>query len=467
MQTISILIALLLLSRSAVPAADAPSAITLRELPLLFADDSGIASSTGVVRTVHVAQRRDAPVIEPERPWEGERVYVYGSVYADAKDKSLRFWYMAAPDYVLYATSQDGVNWLKPSLGLLPFKDSTENNIVHRIHSPSVLLDIREPDPAKRYKMLGAKSGHYHAAYSADGLHWARYAKNPVLKYSDTITLTQDPVTGEYLAYHKCPAKVRGFGRRVVWLSRSRDFQTWTEPELVFVPDEEDDRWASGPDQRTEVYNMSVYPHAAGFIGLPTMFRVTAARRPKSELTPNQSPDDGPIDVQLATSADGRTWQRTQPRINIIPCGAPGTYDGGAILGVSSTCVHVGDKTWVYYTGLTTTHGGPMPPKRISIGRAEWRRHGFVSLDAAGQGRVETKPVQLSAPTLIVNANASRGKLRVTLLEADGRSIPGSAVLRADNTRWRAFTDAPTNRPVRVVLELNNARLYSVSNDTP
>ena len=54
----------------------AQPAVELCDLPLLFADDSGIASRTGVVRTVHVAQRRETPVIEPERPGEGERVYV-------------------------------------------------------------------------------------------------------------------------------------------------------------------------------------------------------------------------------------------------------------------------------------------------------------------------------------------------------------------------------------------------------
>jgi len=423
----------------------APPAISLRELPLLFADDNGIASSTGVVRTVHVAKTRSAPVIEADA-----RVYVYGSVYSE--NGLLRLWYMARPkgDQVLHTTSQDGLHWLK-------------GTNVFNIHSPSVLLDTHETDPAKRYKMLGSKSGGYHAAFSADGLHWSWYPKNPVLKDSDTITLTQAPVSGEYMAFHKRYTKVRGFGRRVVWLARSRDFQEWSEPELVFAPDEKDDTWATGPEQRTEVYNMSVYPHAAGFIGLPTMFRLTK-RIAKSEVKPGQSPDDGPIDVQLATSPDGRAWQRTEPRVNIIPHGAPGSFDAGAILGVTSTCVNVGDKTWVYYTGLTTGHGGAMPAKRLSIGRAEWRRHGFVSIDA---GRVETKPLQLSTPTLIVNADASRGELRVTLLEADGRPIPGISVLRTDDTRWCAFANAPTDRPVRVVLELNNARLYSVSSGAP
>jgi hypothetical protein len=459
----------------------------LRDLPLLFADDGGIAASNGVIRTVHTARTLNAPVIEPDRPWEGSRVYIYGSVYAGGigfqpmsagthgleAHATFRMWYMSRPqafsgDRVLYATSQDGVRWTKPAL------DSSGQNAVFSIHSPGVLLDTRDSDPAKRYKMLGSKGGGYHAAFSSDGLRWTSYPKNPVLKYGDTITLTQDLATGEYLAYHKRPAKVRGFGRRVVWLARSRDFQEWTEPEPVFAPDEDDDAWAKQPGQRTEVYNMSVFPHAAGFIGLPTIFRVTAARRPKSELTPGQSPDDGPIDVQLATSADGRTWKRTQPRVNVIPRGAPGSFDGGSILGVSSTAVHVSDETWVYYTAMTTTHGGPMPPKHLTIGRAAWRRHGFVSLDAAERGRVETKPLRLGAPSLIINADASRGQLRVALLESDGRSIAGhnledSEPLRADSTRWtarwRSGAAMPADRPVRVVVEMRNARLFSVSSE--
>ncbi|MFZ2639552.1 MAG: hypothetical protein WA117_01085 [Verrucomicrobiia bacterium] len=451
--------------------------ILLRELPLLFADDSGIAATHGVVRTVHPARTLNAPVIEADRPWEGARVYIYGSVYFDEAARQVRMWYMSRPqaysgDCVLYAVSQDGVRWTKPSLGIHALAGSAENNIVFNMHSPSVLLDTRETDPAKRYKMLGSKSSGYHAAFSADGLHWTLYPKNPVLKHSDTITLAQDPATGEYLAYHKRPAKVRGFGRRVVWLSRSRDFQEWTEPELVFAPDEEDDTWAQQPRQRTEVYNMSVFPHAAGFIGLPTLFRVTAPNRPKSEITPGQSPDDGPIEVQLATSADGRAWRRTQPRVNVIPRGAPGTFDGGSILGVSSTAAHVGDETWVYYTAMTTTHGGPMPPKRLTIGRAAWRRHGFVSLDAAERGRVETKPLRLGAPSLVVNADAHGGQLRVALLETDGRPIAGCALddsetLRENaarwTVRWRSGARAPTDRPVRVVLEMTHARLFSLS----
>jgi len=222
------------------------------------------------------------------------------------------------------------------------------------------------------------------------------------------------------------------------------------------------------------VNNLSVFPHAAGFIGLATMFRVLGKNREASELTPGQSPTDGIVDVQLITSADGRVWQRTHPRMSVIPRGPRGSFDAGTILGVSSACVDMGEDTWVYYTALTTSHGAPVPPKRISIGRAEWRRHGFVSLDAGERGRVETKPLRLGYSSLIINANAEGGELRVALLEADGSAIAGCALedcepLRADATCWRAHwrsgASAPTERPVRVVIAMKQAQLFSIASD--
>lgn len=468
---------------------EVPRVIELRDLPLLFADDSGVTASSGVIRTVHAARTRPAPVVEAQHPWEGSRVYIYGSVYRDARSGRYSMWYLGHPDVdetgakpvvpgfrkgkgdmVLFATSVDGLRWDKPALGLHSFQGSTANNIVFDLHSPSVLWDLRDPDPARRFKMVGTSSGKYYAAVSADGLKWTSYPdKKPILQSSDNISLTQDPTTGDYLAYHRRPTEIRG---RTVSLSRSPDFKTWSEPELVFAPDAEDDAWSKDPDERMEVNNMSVFPHAAGFLGLPTMFRVLGKNRKPFEVTAGQSPTDGIVDVQLVTSEDGRQWRRTIPRQSVIPRGVPGSFDAGTILGVGSTCVHAGKETWVYYTALSTSHGAPVPPKRISIGRAEWRLHGFVSLDSGERGRVETKAVRLTTSTLLLNANANGGEVRVALLEANGAAIPGFSAgecepLIADDTawgvRWKSGKELPSDRAVRVVLELKQSQLFSIS----
>lgn len=471
----------------------APEPLRLDRLPLLFADDAGIARRDGVVRTLHPAHTRAEPVLQADRPWEGSRVYLYGSVIFDPAQQRYVMWYLARPgseiqgslagkgdipglrhdgfDVVLYATSKDGVTWEKPELGVHSFRGSEKNNIVYDVHSPSVLLDPDAP-AAARYKLLGASPEGYRAAISADGIHWQATSPDPVLPHHDTITLSRDPRTGEYLAYHKRPADVRGFPRRVVWLSRSKDFVTWSEPKLVLAPDEIDDQWVSRPQERTEIYDMSVYPHAGGFIGLPAILRVQRVR-PRHELSPGQSPLDGPLDVELATSGDGTTWKRATPRLPMIPRGAPGTFDAGALLGVSSTLVDAGEETWVYYTAITTGHGGPLPAKRISVGRAEWRRHGFVSLDAGPDGgELETVPVQLSAAGVALNADAQRGEVTFALAEADGRPITGfdftdCQPLCQDSTafplRWSGQAAVPTDRPVVIRLRFKNTRLYSLA----
>jgi len=88
------------------------------------------------------------------------------------------------------------------------------------------------------------------------------------------------------------------------------------------------------------------------------------------------------------------------------------------------------------------------------------------------RGRVETKPLRLGSASLIVNANAEGGELRVALLEADGSAIAGCALedcepLRANATgwraRWRSRASAPTDRPVRVVIAMKQAQLFSLS----
>jgi hypothetical protein len=64
------------------------------------------------------------------------------------------------------------------------------------------------------------------------------------------------------------------------------------------------------------------------------------------------------------------------------------------------------------------------------------------------------------------------GRLRVALLEADGRPIAGyglneSDAFSGDSVRWTGRADAVTDRPVRVLLEMRSAGLYSISSPVP
>jgi len=442
------------------------------EEPCMFVDDDMIAKRTSVTRAVHACDKLPESVLVTEMPWEGDatdsRVYIYGTVLLDTDSGQFRMWYNRGNN-LLYATSFDGAHWDRPKLGLAEWKGRRDSNILPiSIHSPSIVLDGQAVNDAERYKALGAGRGGYVAAHSPDELHWEMYPINPVLKSSDTCTLAQDPRTGECLAFHKRSHEHRGHVRRLVYLATSKDMQTWSEARLAMAPDAIDDaQTIAEGGQWSQFYNMSVFPYGGQFLGLVTHFRF--AKR-LTDTTPGQSPDDGPIDVQLVHSRDGRNWRRLENRLPVIPNG-PHPYDAGCILGTANQPVIVGDEMWIYYTAINTTHGGALPQKVITIARASWRRDGFVSLDAGDQaGVVETIAFQPSGDRLVVNADASRGEARIEILDGTGEVIPGYGTevcvpIRSDSVRhavrWKNHDRLPDGRPLALRFHLRDTSLYS------
>ena len=442
----------------------------------LLVDDTFLARTENVTRHTHACTKLDTPVLEAEAPWEqdgiDQRVYLYGTVRRDEGSGQFRMWYNRLND-VLYATSEDGVHWTRPDLGLFEYEGSTANNIVWKgLHSPSVVCNAAAA-PANRYVMLGytrkPERGCY-AAHSSDGIHWALYPENPVVLGGDTCTLAYDPDSATYFAYAKRTEEYRGHERRIVYAAKSPNMQEWTEPVLALAPDATDDAITEAEGgQYSEFYNLSVYPRGGYFLGLATHFRYVGEPKVKG---PAQSNDDGPIDVQLAFSHDGLAWQRPADRTPLIPNG-PHAYDQGCILGVANSPVFVDDEMWLYYTAITTTHGGCLPDKRISIALAKWRRDGFVSLDAgATPGLIETVPLACDGAPLRINANASDGHLTVAVFDDKGDALPGYSheactPITTDGVElpvtWGAQKILPVVGPIRLQFHLRDARLYSFS----
>ena len=420
-----------------------------------------------VVRRVHACQKLSQPVIAGLESWQessdDERVYVYGTVLPAENGEGLRMWYMRWQDRVLYAESDDGLGWRRPEHTLLPI----------RLHSPSVIDDQADPDPERRYKMLGvsrsAETRGYCVAHSADGLNWQYYPKNPDLEGGDTCSLARDPAAGDYFAFHKRYGIHRGQRRRLVYLSTSPDMQSWSDYELVMAPDEVDDGQTEAEGGLfSQFFHMSVVPYGGMWLGFVTHFRYTG---PPEEKGPEQSKYDGPIDVQLAYSRDGRSWFRCDDRSPVIANG-PHEYDAGCILGVGNGLTFSSDEVRLYYTGVTTPHGGYMPDKKMTVGRAAWRLDGWASLDAADTpGIVETAPVSADGQHLSFNVDAGRGELRAEILDSSGSPVPGyrlsdcrpitEDVVR-HTVRWEERSFLPPG-PVSIRFQFSNASLYSFS----
>ncbi|MFO1437675.1 MAG: hypothetical protein U1F81_05085 [Verrucomicrobiaceae bacterium] len=469
----------------------------------LFVDSVMIRSKQGVTRVIHPAKKLEKPVLTAEMPWEvkikdgiiDKRVNIYGTVLRDEKTGSFRMWYADAGS-VLYATSADGISWERPML-----KVAGENNETNlHLHSPSIIEDKFETDPKKRYKAVGnagmdrddAKIQRlkdkfemvdwyrdklhrlYYAAYSADGLRWT-IDPEPILLGCDTITLSQDPVTGEYLAFHKRQGDPRVVGIRHVFLSVSKDMKHWSEPHPVHVADEIDNKATRKLKGGTysEYYNLSAFAYAGQWLGFVTHFRRVeppSALFGNDEVNGQKRSATGIIDVQLVTSRDGRHWDRCSDRSPVIPLG-PHAYDAGSIFGLCNAPVFVGDELWMYYTAATTPHGGLAPEKEQSIALAKWRVDGLASMQAKDKpGSIETHDFIPQGTHLSVNADFGKGRLMVEVLDADGKTVPGfekeaSMIENQDAVklpiRWKNSASLPAGIPIRLRFHLQNGDLFS------
>lgn len=492
----------LLFSQNAPQERPAPPSLKKGEKQL-FVDDLMIRSKQALTRVVHPARKREHPVLSADMPWEGreeggvkdKRVNIYGTVLRDEKTGTFRMWY-ADPGQTLYATSKDGVEWERPIL-----KIAGENNVTNlHLHSNSIIEDKFETDPQKRYKAVGNASkgvddaklqrlkdkfelvdwyrdkDHrlYYAASSPDGLRW-KIDPEPILLGCDTITLSQDPVTGEYLAFHKRQGDPRVVGIRQVFLSVSKDMEHWSEPQPVVVADEMDNRATRKLKGGTysEFYNLSAFPYAGQWLGFATHFRRV---EPPSALFGNDEVDGrkrsatGIIDVQLVHSRDGRHWHRCSDRNPVIPLG-PHAYDAGSIFGLCNSPVIVGDEMWMYYTAVTTPHGGLTPEKQQSIALASWRIDGLASLQAKEKpGTLETHEFIPEGKSLLVNADVKNGRLMVEVLDAAGKTFKGyekesSLIQNQDSVKlqikWPNAAALPAGVPIRLRFHLENGDLYS------
>ncbi|MEQ9461251.1 MAG: hypothetical protein RIG82_09900 [Phycisphaeraceae bacterium] len=438
----------------------------------LFVDDARVSEMVAVERFLHQATKREKPVLEPEMPWEHDRIYIYGTVHYNEERGLFQMWYGA--EGICYAESDDGINWRRPELGLYEYEGSTANNIVlPSVRNPTVFVDEQADDPQERYKALFGSRSSYQGAYSADGLNWKFYNDGkPLIPYgSELSTVNRDPESGEYLAYIRTgPPRLDKQGilaKRTCALTTSRDFRDWSLPAETIVADEWDDHWILGHEQATEFYGWNGFRYGSQYLGFLTVFKVTGLIRVHP---PSQSAWDGPIDVQLIHSRDGRNWNRTTKREPVVPNG-PYDYDAGTILDIANNPIVVGDELWLYYTAINTTHGGMRPPKRITIALATWPRDRLASLRARwAEGVVTTRPMISEEGRLIVNADASEGRMAVEVLDRDGNVLPGFSaqdceVIRSDDldhqVRWAGGDTIGGARAFALRFRMQHAHLFS------
>ncbi len=431
----------------------------------LFVDDYVISSRNGITRTYHRFEKFPGnPVLVVDQPWEHEVVHAT-TVLPDESGKGYRMWYYCwthknDPDHghSLYATSDDGIHWVKPKLGLTPWKvnGSTENNIIGG--GSSVMFTPNDPDPARRYKSVSP--GHFFFKCSPDGLRWERLSRGELFKAGDTGHVVWDPLTNKYRGYAKINANVSGLRRRAIGYSEGTGFDDWPPMRLIMAPDDFDDRWCKpGSIQRTHFYNMPSVTYQTMYLGFLSIYRAED----------DEGYFHGPIFVELASSRDGFHWLREEgDRPPILECSPTRAWDHGMV--AAASLVVVGDRLRLYYSGYDGLHD--YLPFHAAVGFAELRKDGFVSLDGGDNpGEFVTKRLKGLRGELHLNCDASAGLLQVEVQDADGRPIPGYKLAdcvepRTDSVdtvvTWLEHKELPTGQgPLRLRFKLKNVSLYS------
>ncbi|MSU69489.1 MAG: hypothetical protein EXS39_01675 [Opitutaceae bacterium] len=454
-----------------------------------------VSVPTGVRLRAEVA-RKSEPWLIADKPWESGDVGLGISRQRVINENGLyRVWYCAsvkgrnkaiiAPDGkrlklgsddtgfsgLCYMESRDAVHWVKPSLGLVEFRGSKDNNILttDRRVEPAIFLDRAAP-PEERYKSVtnsniraidpnsklsGARLA---GAVSPDGIHWKVLSEPLSLGASNSDggpEVHRDEQTGKYVQYMRANYP----RRRSIARAENDEFRHWPDPTIILTP---------GPDEDPAVdfYNSPYlqYPGAAS----AHLMLVSSYHRDTSQL-----------DLRMASSMDGDGWNWLSPRA-VVELGKPGDWDGGVLYACGEMVRLPDGRVAVAINGSSYRHNEGWREKferghvsRHGVAWAIWEDGRIAGVEAEKAGEFTTLPLKATGQPIEVNARTGgSGSVQVdVLIEEPGRPYPKPALQARQMTgdlHWRplVFSEGSlaqlTGKTIRLRFHLFDAKVFGV-----
>lgn len=489
----------------------------------LFIDRLFLAEARGVSLRVHPPRKTGETTIKADRAWERGGLGPFSSVLWD--NGRYHLWYHAmdaklwhtspVAGSICYATSDDGITWTKPDLGLVDYDGSRRNNIVvgHgaaglRIGQDGMMVFVDPNAPAhERLRMSNrfsrdraGKSDGVNLLSSGDGIHWT-------LTHQELITYRPE-VKGHHLDSQNVIFWDEGLKRYVAFVRRNlKDaenqgraiaraeserlggFPLTQDLPVVYRPDPPDP-WHGGVSV-VDYYNSAAlrYPWAdrAYFMFPQAYYHYTRTLR---EFVPDAPTNAGPLDTRFAASRDGLSWERFdgEPFVRLGMKGEFDCHSARLIYGLVPD--RSGREMYLYYRGSDWLHGWDRDERNRTllsglglgaerditvISRLVLRRDGFVSVTAGPDGGEFTTPaLKIAGRRLRLNLDTSAaGIVRIGLLDSSGRPIPGCGLEDCDLihtaneinrlVKWRGAADLPPSiqGAVRLRVSLRHADLYA------
>lgn len=247
--------------------------------------------------------------------------------------------------YLCYASSKDGVNWGKPSLGIYSYNGNTDNHILlFGFILESYIYDEKEPYD-QRFKGVGVHQnmsggpGWVYGATSPDGIHWKALDEPLLKKNSDTGNICLHDGYF-YRLYVRMWSGGDFKGHRMVGYTESCTFGDFPDPVVILDADKDDKDGLQFYNSATSKLKNNMY----------LMF-------PSGLFT-----KDGIVLVYEAFSRDGKTFDRLghNPLLDLGK-----GFDKTSIY-VSSGALHgeTSGTFWINYTGLSKSHEDTSPSFR-------------------------------------------------------------------------------------------------------